>query len=150
MIKFFRLKKRFYVKVGSNSVCPCGSKQKYKKCCKVFHNGSSAKTALELMKSRYSAFVLSDYQYIIKTTHEENNEYRKDTNLWKDSILEFSTNCDFKNLEIIDFIKDEKESYVTFRATIIKEKQDISFTEKSKFLKVNNKWLYHSGEFIDE
>ena len=138
------------MKVGSNSPCPCGSKQKYKKCCKIFHNGSHVKTALELMKSRYSAFVISNYQYIIKTTHEENKEYTNDINLWKNSILEFSSNCNFRNLEIMNFIEGETESYVTFRATIFQEEQDISFTEKSKFLKVNNRWLYHSGEFINE
>lgn len=138
------------MKISGNSPCPCGSLKKYKKCCKVYHNGSNPKTALELMKSRYCAFVVREYKYIIKTTHEENNDYTNDLNLWKESILEFSNNCEFKELEIIEFIQDDTISYVTFKATIYQNYKDISFTEKSKFFKQNGIWLYHSGKFLDE
>jgi len=55
------------VKFSLNKKCPCGSGQKYKKCCKLFHNGKVAKNALELMRSRYSAYVVGDAKYIMKT-----------------------------------------------------------------------------------
>ena len=138
------------MKVGSNSLCPCGSAQKYKKCCAIFHRGSSAKTALQLMKSRYSAFVCNEYKYIIKTTHPENSDYTQDVNTWKNSILEFSKNTQFKGLTILEFIEEERESFVTFHAQLFQNATDISFTEKSRFLKQNNQWLYHSAEFINE
>lgn len=137
------------MKIGLNSLCPCGSRQKYKKCCKVFHNGANSKTALELMKSRYTAFVLNDYKYIIKTTHTQNSDYTKDLEAWKASILEFSLNSDFNKLEILDFIEQKEESWVTFKATIFQNSQDISFIEKSRFLKENEIWFYHSGVFLD-
>ncbi|MCP4970201.1 MAG: hypothetical protein GY932_06360 [Arcobacter sp.] len=138
------------MKVSVNSFCPCGSKKKYKKCCKIYHNGSNPSTALELMKSRYSAFIVGDYKYIIKTTHKENIDYTGDLKSWKESILDFSNNSEFKKLEIIDFTKEDKVSYVTFKAIILQNNKDISFIEKSKFYKVNNTWLYHSGEFLNE
>lgn len=138
------------MKVGSNSLCPCGSHQKYKKCCSIFHKGSLAKTALQLMKSRYSAFVCNEYKYIIKTTHPQNSDYTQDLNAWKNSILEFSKNSDFKELSILDVIEGEDESFVTFHVDIVQHGTDISFTEKSRFLKQNNQWLYHSAEFINE
>jgi len=109
--------------------------------------GQSPKTALDLMKSRYSAFVVNDTNYIIKTTHKENSDYTSDINSWKQSISNFSNNSEFRKLEIIEFI-DDKVSYVTFKATIFQNNIDCSFMEKSRFVKENGVWLYHSGQFI--
>lgn len=136
------------MKISVNTLCPCGSNTKFKKCCKVYHNGANPKTALELMKSRYSAYVVADAKYIIKTTHPENSEFTKDIDSWIMSIKEFSKNSDFKGLIILDFIDGIDVAYVTFKALIFQYGQDASFTEKSKFYKVDGKWLYHSGEFI--
>jgi SEC-C motif-containing protein len=136
------------MKFSVNSPCPCGSGQKYKKCCGVFHKGALPKTAKELMASRYSAFVVSDFKYIIKTTHKENSDFTSDISNWKNSILDFCKNCEFKKLDILDFIDGEDEAYVTFKVNIFCEDKDNSFTERSKFFKENNMWLYHSGEFL--
>mgnify|MGYP000035021109 CR=1 FL=1 len=133
------------MKISPNSLCPCGSSKKFKKCCKIFHNGSNPKTALELMKSRFSAYATGDSKYIIKTTHNENVEYTDDTQAWSESIKEFSKNSEFKGLVILDFIDGEEEAYVTFKALIEQHGQDASFIEKSKFYKVDGMWLYHSG-----
>lgn len=133
------------MKISANSLCPCGSSKKFKKCCKIFHNGSNPKTALELMKSRFSAYTVGDSKYIIKTTHPQNNEYTDDTESWSESIKEFSKNSEFKGLVILDFIDGDEEAYVTFKALIEQYGQDASFVEKSKFYKVNGMWLYHSG-----
>jgi SEC-C motif-containing protein len=138
------------MKISVNSFCPCGSTKKFKKCCKIFHDGSNPKSALDLMKSRYSAYAANDYKYIIKTTHKKNKDFNNNFDEWKESILEFSKNCQFKKLEIIDFSDGLEESYVTFKATIFQGGLDVSFSEKSKFLKEEGVWLYHSGVFIDE
>lgn len=137
------------MKISGNSFCPCGSQKKYKNCCRIFHYGENPKSALELMKSRYSAYVAHDSNYIIKTTHKDNPEYTTDIKVWEDSITEFSSHTDFKNLEIIDFNEENELAFVTFRASIFQGAIDISFTERSKFLKIDGVWLYHSGEFIE-
>lgn len=133
------------MKISANSACPCGSKLKFKKCCKIYHNGTLPKTALELMKSRYSAYVVGDSKYIMKTTHQENQDFTKDTNAWSSSIKDFSKNTNFKGLEVLDFIDGQEEAYVTFKAFLEQNTQDASFIEKSKFYKVDGMWLYHSG-----
>lgn len=102
------------------------------------------------MKSRYSAFAVNDANYIIKTTHPKNSDFSEDIQKWKKSILSFSKNSLFKQLEILEFIEDKEVSFVTFHATIYQKDEELSFTEKSKFLKIQNQWLYHSGEFLDE
>ncbi len=135
-------------KFPPNSPCPCGSNKKFKKCCKVFHDGQFPKNALELMKSRYSAYVVGNSEYIIKTTHKSNNDFTNDTKTWKNSIEDFSYYSEFKSLEILDFIDGESEAFVTFKANIFQDNNDVSFTEKSRFLKENDFWLYVNAEFL--
>ena len=138
------------MKFSPNDICPCGSLKKYKKCCKPFHDKITfPKTALELMKSRFSAFAVLIADYIIFTTHENNSDYISDLKSWNQDIMNFSKNTRFERLEILDFIEGEVESFVTFKATLFQDNTDISFIEKSRFLKVEDKWLYVDGQFID-
>lgn len=136
------------MKITNTSPCPCGSLTKYKKCCKIFHNGKTCKSSLELMKSRYCAFSVKEYSYIIKTTHILNSDYTSHMEEWKDSILEFCNTTSFKSLEILDYEEGIEVSFVTFKANLSQNNQDVSFTEKSRFEKVNGLWLYHSGVFL--
>lgn len=122
-----------------NDKCPCGSGLKYKKCCKTYHDGRVAKNALLLMRSRYCAYAVGEYKYIIKTTHKST----RDNDI--KNIKNFSKQTTFKNLEIIKFDDAKKESYVTFKATLMSNEKDSSFTEKSKFLKEEEKWYYVDG-----
>lgn len=138
------------MKISNNDLCLCKSGKKYKKCCKIFHNNiANPKKALELMRSRYCAFALNLSEYIIKTSHKENQDYTSDILNWKKDIEEFSLNTEFRNLEILDFQEDQSESFVTFKATIFQNKEDVSFIEKSRFLKENNIWLYIDGKFLN-
>ena len=50
--------------------CPCGSGLPYAGCCGLLHDGTAiAVTALELMRSRYSAFAVRDAGYLLTTWH---------------------------------------------------------------------------------
>jgi SEC-C motif-containing protein len=126
--------------VSINDKCPCNSGLKYKKCCKAYHDGKVAKNALLLMRSRYSAYACGEYRYIIKTTHEST----RDSNF--QSVKEFSKQTSFQNLEIIEFIDGEEEAYVTFKASLLSNGKDSSFTEKSRFLNEKNIWYYVDGD----
>ena len=141
------------MKLNVNNPCPCGSLQKYKKCCKVFHDKIKLpKTALELMKSRFTAFSVQNADYIIFTTHKDNPDFTNDIKSWKADILDLSQNTNLEKLEILDFSEEDAEdteSFVTFKATLKQYNNDISFTEKSRFLKENGNWLYGDSLFID-
>ena len=138
------------MKFSANDNCPCGSLVKYKKCCKPFHeNIKTPITALELMKSRYCAYAIEKSEYIILTTHQNNRDFNTDTKAWNNDILDFSKNTKFEKLEILEFIDGQTESFVTFKANITQNKQDVSFIEKSRFVKENGKWQYIDGQFID-
>lgn len=136
------------MKFSVNDSCPCGSTKKYKKCCKTFHDKIIfPKTALELMKSRYSAYATSNAKYIIETTHKDNPDFTDNIKEWENDILIFCNNTKFIGLEILEFIDDENESFVKFKANIIQQGNDVSFVEKSRFLKVEGIWLYVDGKF---
>ena len=132
------------------TTCPCGNKKSYLNCCKIFHDGKNPNTALELMKSRFTAFVVGDVDYIINTTHEDNVEYSSDKSKWRDDIQDVVNSTDFNSLQIVDFIDGVDEAYVTFKLGLKQKGLDVSFTERSKFVRIDGKWLYRSGEFLDD
>ena len=49
--------------------CPCGSSTAYADCCGRYHASMPAPTAEALMRSRYSAFVRGDVDYLLATWH---------------------------------------------------------------------------------
>lgn len=50
--------------------CYCGSQQRFSACCEPLHRGTrTAATALELMRSRYSAFCSHNAAYLVATHH---------------------------------------------------------------------------------
>ena len=53
----------------TTALCPCQSSLYYEDCCGRFHSGNLfPETAEQLMRSRYSAFVLKNIPYIVQTT----------------------------------------------------------------------------------
>ncbi len=125
-------------KLSPNASCPCGSGKKYKQCCRRFHQGAVAKDALELMKSRYSAYAARESAYIIKTTHPNNPDFSTDTREWKKSIESFCKNETFDKLEILEYIESKNEATVKFIAYL----GSGQMKEKSRFVKEGGKWLY--------
>jgi SEC-C motif-containing protein len=51
--------------------CPCGNFAGYAQCCGPLHEGAAAVTAAQLMRSRYSAYVLTDENYLLETWHAD-------------------------------------------------------------------------------
>lgn len=126
--------------------CPCCSGKPYIACCKRYHDGLHPPDALALMRSRYSAYAKGLVEYIMDTTHRENSAFTKDRFKWMLSLTDFCEGTEFTGLDIIDSVDGEVEAYVTFKAHLKQNGVDASFTEKSRFVKENGHWLYHSGE----
>lgn len=126
--------------------CPCGSGQIYSACCQKFHDGASAGNALQLMRSRYAAYALGKTDYIIRTTHPKNPNYKIDVVGWAKDIIRSYGSTQFQKLEIVEFIDGVDVAYVTFIAHLWRNGLDASFCEKSRFEKVDGRWLYHSGQ----
>lgn len=129
-------------------LCPCGSGKEYDQCCAVFHQGKPAENALQLMRSRYTAYVLDLAEYIIKTTHPASVRFSFDLGSWKRSLSKFSQNTQFSKLEILDFQENKKMASVTFTVYAKQGDEDVTFTEKSIFTKYQGQWLYLEGQAV--
>ena len=126
--------------------CQCHSGLPYLECCAEYHTGKQLpESAMVLMRSRFSAYARKVPDYIMKTTHPENPSYSRDKDEWRQSIIDFCQHTEFRGLKIIEFVEGENEAFVTFHAHLIDRGKDISFIENSRFLKVGDQWLYHSG-----
>ena len=126
--------------------CPCQSNLDYARCCKPYHAGEHAPTALALMQSRYSAYALAEVDYLLKTTHRENLQYQKNTRAWRDEVLAYCRSTQFLGLVILNSAPGETTSTVTFQATLSQNGRLLTLSEKSVFVKTGPRWLYHSGE----
>jgi SEC-C motif-containing protein len=126
--------------------CPCHSGKRYEKCCGPFHKGiAKAATAELLMRSRYSAYALGLYEYLLKTTHPNNPLYPLDIPLWIEEIKHFKQITLFENLIIENIKVNENTTLIIFTAKLKQKGQNASFTEESLFEKLDDGWLYKNG-----
>lgn len=126
--------------------CACHSKVPYHKCCQRFHQGAAPENALLLMRSRYAAYALGLLDYIIDTTHRRHPDYKEDKEAWRNELQRFSSTTRFDGLKIKEFTDGADTASVTFVAYLRQQDQDVSFTEKSFFVKERGKWLYLYGD----
>ncbi|ANW95959.1 Sec-C motif domain protein [Wenyingzhuangia fucanilytica] len=142
-------KHRFNLEAKTNAnregvLCPCGSKQSFKVCCEPIHkNISLAKTPLALMKSRYTAYVMGNIDYLMQSHHSSTRPIAE-----KDEILAWTNSVNWLRLEIIEAKEaqeEEEEGFVTFKAYFLESGIGNSIFEKSRFIKENNHWTYVDG-----
>lgn len=97
------------------------------------------------MRSRYSAYALALVDYVIDTTAENGPRARADRALWAREVEEFAKRTQFAGLEIRGSGEKGETGWVEFRALLFEGATDVSFEERSGFVKVNGRWLYASG-----
>ncbi len=121
--------------------CYCGSLKLYSNCCEKAHkNIGEAKTAEQLMRSRYSAFVLANGDYLMQSHHPSTRPLKE-----KKSIVKWAKSVEWIKLEITETSKGtEKDTKgtVTFNAYFYEKGKVDVISEKSAFLKENNHWTY--------
>ena len=124
------------------NLCPCCSGKLYEECCELFHSKKEfPKTAEELMRSRYAAFAIPNGDYLWETTLPNKRKFHHKTELenWgKDNT--------WTKLEIIQSSEKEVEFKAYFTDKFGKEN---IHHERSTFKKVDKKWYYVSGKFLE-
>ncbi len=120
--------------------CFCGTVKTFDQCCKPFLEGSALpQTAEELMRSRYTAYVLVNADYIIKTTHPKTRYLHK-----KRDIVEWANDSEWLRLEVIA----TQDNQVVFKAYYRdKNQQIITHLEHSLFERVDGIWFYVTAVF---
>ena len=125
-----------------NAACPCGSGRKYKKCCRVLHNGQAAPSAEALMRSRYSAYALGLADYVMGTTHADSPHRGTDPGRWRADLQQFCRLTRFEGLIVESASSCGQTARVRFRAALRQRDRDASFTEESLFRRVEGRRLY--------
>ena len=122
--------------------CYCKSGLPFSECCEPILRVEKIPTsALELMRSRYSAYCVGDVNYLQATTHDHT---------WSDEELKFiqdwSDNSFWQHLEIIE----SSDDMVEFKAYYIYDHVQHVHHERSTFAKINDMYKYVDGEIFDE
>ena len=116
--------------------CSCLSGEAYAECCGRFHNGrSDAATAEQLMRSRYSAFVLLDAGYLLRTWHPDTAP----------SVLDLDPAMEWRRLDIVSTSRGgplDTEGTVEFKAHFRHDGERGVHHETSRFVRENRRWYY--------
>ena len=129
-----------------SELCPCHSGRPYADCCQPIHLGKIRPSPTNLMRSRYAAYALGNVRYILQTERLNPPLTAKEQANHRRSLKQFCQNTQFLGLQILDEATlDDKQATVTFRATLLQNGQDASFTERSLFALRNGRWLYVSA-----
>ena len=124
------------------NLCPCCSGKLYEECCELFHSKKKfPKTAKELMRSRYAAFAIPNGDYLWETTLPNKRKFHHKTELEN-----WGKENTWTKLEIIQSSEKEVEFKAYFTDKFGKEN---IHHERSTFKKVDKKWYYVSGKFLD-
>jgi SEC-C motif-containing protein len=128
-------------------ICPCGSGVPYDVCCRPLIRGEqSAKTAEQLMRSRYSAYVKKEIEYIFTSLHTEHRaDYdEKSSRAWAES-------AEWQKFEIVrktDGGPEDREGEVEFIALYTEQGIKKVHHELSTFKKEGDAWYFVSGKNV--
>ncbi|WP_338674049.1 YchJ family metal-binding protein [Streptomyces sp. SCSIO 30461] len=127
----------------ADSPCPCGLAASYGVCCGRFHSGqATAPTAELLMRSRYSAFVVRDGAYLLRTWHPGT----------RPASVEFDREMRWSGLEILETADGSvfhDTGTVTFAAHYTHGDAPGALRERSRFERCGGGWVYVNGTFED-
>lgn len=127
----------------SSLACLCNSNKSYQACCKALHNGDlTASSAEQLMRSRYSAFVISDIAYLIATLHPDKRQVDDEAILGQTC-----QQTQWLGLKIISHQATGNNAIVEFIA-FYQDEPIGQLRERSNFIKQNKQWFYVDGEIL--
>ena len=120
--------------------CPCGSLRDYQQCCGLLHEGAPADDAPSLMRSRYTAYVLSNEAYLLDT--------------WRPSTrprhISFDQQQRWLGLKVIEAkLTGGAAAEVEFIARYrIGGATAARLHERSRFVRDAGRWLYVDGDIL--
>ncbi|MFT5859639.1 MAG: SEC-C motif-containing protein [Flavobacteriaceae bacterium] len=124
-----------------SKLCPCGLVKPYVECCGTAHQHiASAETCEALMRSRYTAFVQANGDYLMVSHHSMT---RRMVN--KSELIQWSQSVEWQKLEILKIVggqKKDTEGIVEFKAHFKVGGKGEFIHEESKFVREFGHWVY--------
>ncbi len=128
------------------SLCVCGSKKQYSACCEPLLKGlTKAKTVRQLVRSRYTAYVLGEQaEYLLQTWHPSTASNIK--------MAELNTSkYKWDSLEILGYQQKGDLGQAEFIARYTDEEgQEHAHHEISLFQRLKGVWYYINGQIINQ
>lgn len=126
--------------MSSEPRCPCGSANFLNECCGHYHAGIAAPSAHLLMRSRYSAYVLGQIDYLVATTLPA-----QQAQLNRQSISDWSLQSTWLGLDVesTEVLGGQPEhAFVTFNVRWHDSDGEHSHHERSAFVQVQDRWYF--------
>jgi SEC-C motif-containing protein len=125
--------------------CPCGSGQSYDACCQPLIQGTQAATTAEaLMRSRYTAHVKAQIDYIVDTTHPS-----KRGSVNRKEVADWARKSEWQSFEILHAEgggPTDSEGTVEFVATYRLKEKLAKHHEIAEFKKSEDRWYFFDGK----
>lgn len=125
--------------------CPCGSGRDYVECCQPLIQGTqSATTAEALIRSRYSAYVKAQIDYIYATTHKS-----RQSKFNREESLAWSRKAEWQSLEVLrteDGGPEDESGIVEFMARYREKGKLVQHHEIAEFTKEDGRWYFVDGQ----
>ena len=126
------------------SLCPCKSRETYGTCCQPFHlSRAKPETAVQLMRSRYSAYFFRLSDYLVATTHPDTRAPDL-----KNRIEQTLHEVNWRFLTLLGSSKGgpaDKVGKVEFIAEYFEAGQAHELHEHSRFKRYQGAWKYLDG-----
>ena len=130
-----------------NFPCPCGSDEPYTACCQLWHLGLAenlhAPTAESLMRSRYSAYVVGQIEYLLVTWHPSTAPGDLDLPPVKWLGLEVRHAEETGDAGVVEFV-------ARCRPLGMGSGRAQRMHETSRFVRQDGRWYYIDGQMMDE
>lgn len=129
--------------------CYCCSNKSFSQCCQPFVEGTCLpQTAEQLMRSRFTAYAIHRYDYVLDTYSEEKRHTLSVTQLEESAV-----GAVWFALSVVpnqSTSHDDKSDSVEFTAYYFEGKSLYQLHETSRFIMEEGAWRYHDGVLADD
>lgn len=131
------------------SKCHCQSELDFADCCEPYLLGHKMpRTAEQLMRARYSAFVTALPDYIVETTHPDHRDKGLRT-----SVVHWMAQTSWQGLDVIRTeggSEEDRAGQVEFIANYMIEEKPRKHHELSKFRLHGDRWMFCDGDVYED
>lgn len=121
-------------------MCPCGSSEAYEQCCQKYHLGEALPEKPEqLMRARYSAFVMQEIDFLIDTLYPDNR-----TSTLRSELQQTFVTTQWLKLEVIKAQGNRVHFIAHYKD---KSQHQGQLEEVSRFQRKQGRWYYRDGVF---
>jgi SEC-C motif-containing protein len=121
--------------------CPCGSGKPCDQCCGPLLAGTMPAASPEaLMRSRYTAYVQKNFDYVVETTDPELRDL-----LDHDANRDWMNSSTFTGLQVLNSSENGSSGTVEFIARYRRARAEYSHHERSQFRKHRGRWFFREG-----